>query len=206
MVDCRLEPSPGTRPFLRCGCAPRSAQVSCNHQGRSAGTGDQGLGWGGAGEPGGCGCHPREGLTPPLTPRWSYQVTAAAVRGSRDRRRCTCLQHTSLSSTSMVIKGKALVKYGTQGARLLHAMQAVYTHWGRLEAKAPPRGPPEKVPVHLLWSESLVVSELIFSDSFFSNPLVSSQLLRKLSPFVGRSAGMALHLFNCPFSLPGSPP
>ena len=101
MVDRRLEPSAGTRPFLRRGYAPRSAQVSCNHPvGRSMGTGDQGPGWDGGG-PGGCGCHPREGLTPPPTPCWSYQVTAAAVPSSRDRRQCTCLQHASLSSTSM---------------------------------------------------------------------------------------------------------
>ena len=113
----------------------------CNHQGRSAGTRDQGLGWGGAGEPGGCSCHPREGLTPPPTPCWSHQVTAAAVQGSRERRRCTCLQHTSLSSTSVVIKGRALVKYGTQGARLLHAMQEPL---GVIRGQGPSQGPQRK--------------------------------------------------------------
>lgn len=29
----------------------------------------------------GCGCHPREGVTPPSDTLWSYQVTVAAVRG-----------------------------------------------------------------------------------------------------------------------------
>lgn len=176
-------------------CTTLSSSQLGNHQGRSAGTRDQGLGWGGAGEPGGCGCHPREGLTPPPTPCWSHQVTAAAVRGSRDRRRCTCLQHTSLSSTSVVIKGRALVKYGTQGARLLHTMQAALHPLGVIRGQGPPEGPPEKVPVHLLWSESLVVSELIFSDSFFSNPLVSSSCFKSCPhPLACRPGWLCIYL------------
>lgn len=36
-----LESLVGTWPFQSRGCAPRSAEVGCNNQGRSTGTGDQ---------------------------------------------------------------------------------------------------------------------------------------------------------------------
>lgn len=107
----------------------------------------------------------------------------------------------------VVIKDKALVKYGTQGAWLLHEMPAALHPLGRLEAKPPPptAGAPQRK--FLITScgqnHSLILSSfsLTVFFSFCPNPLVSSQLLRKLFPSIGQSARMALHLFNCPFYL-----
>lgn len=69
-----------------------------------------------------------------------------------------------------------------------------FTSTGAIRAWPPAnhRGPSKKkVPDHLLWSESLVDSELIFSDIFFlfPNPLVFLAVAAKVVPIhwpVGR--------------------
>lgn len=170
--------------------------VSCSHQGRSIRIVDE---WEGRGGQGGCGCHPREGVTPP-------PVTLVEISGNSSH--CPRAAETECSVCNTLHYHpyprnhhcEALINsYQREHPQLirgdLHPRKVIRSWW-------PPRGLPEKVPDYLLWSQSSLVSELSLAV-FFSNSIVSSWLLWKLFPSVGC---LALHSFNCSFPLPGSHP
>lgn len=176
---------------------PAPAQVSCNHQGRSAGTGDQRLDWDG-GEPGGS-------LSPQGKTHTSTDTLLELSGNSGSCPRQQRQEAVHLFATCfiiihirVVIKDKALVKYGTQGAWLLPNAGS-FPSTGRLRPSPPPpancRGPSEKVPDHLLVRYSLILSSFSLTVFFFfPNPLVSSQLLRKLFPSIGQAGRDQLYI------------
>lgn len=114
IAGCRLEPPVGTRPSLSCRCKQGLARVGCSDQGRSAG--DRDLGWRGRQGPGGCGCHPREGLPPPPDTLVEISGNRGSCPGAQRQNAAHLFAtHSIIINTRVVIKGRALIKYSCAG-------------------------------------------------------------------------------------------